>query len=68
MALIQTSFDRFFLRIAQALQPYRGHVVFIGGCANVLYPQPCQLCYAESAHSVEARIACQARQRLLLYL
>jgi hypothetical protein len=37
MALIETSFDGFFLKAAQALQPYLDHVVFIGGCANALY-------------------------------
>ena len=37
MALIQTSFDGFFLKAALALQPYLDHVVFIGGCANALY-------------------------------
>ena len=37
MALIETSFDRFFLKAAKALQPYLGRVVFIGGCANALY-------------------------------
>lgn len=37
MALIETSFDGFFLKAAQALQPYRDRVVFIGGCANALY-------------------------------
>ncbi len=37
MALIETSFDGFFRKAAQALQPYLDHVVFIGGCANALY-------------------------------
>lgn len=37
MALIEASFDGFFIKAAQALQPYRDRVVFIGGCANALY-------------------------------
>ncbi len=37
MALIETSFDGFFLKIVQALQPYLDRVVFIGGCTNALY-------------------------------
>lgn len=37
MALIEASFDGFFIKAAQALQPYRDRIVFIGGCANVLY-------------------------------
>lgn len=35
--LFDTDFNAFFTDSVEALQPYLNEIVFLGGCANVLY-------------------------------
>lgn len=37
MALVDNEFDKFFMQVIRALEPYLDQVVIVGGCANALY-------------------------------